>query len=193
MWFNSRQNEKPHQGLTYYRLFSWKQEEIRKDGITGAAWLSSARAVRCSLKWGNERNPHSMLNIHWRQPPLSGLYLKILCRALIVEINKREIKIELRKRGRKEGKTSSQHGPYTLGYTHTTMAKNNELQAGNGKLISEISSQFRLGAETRPHEVGIDSNRESACRGEYVLGSCTKINCAFQPIFPEGENPFRCK
>ena len=75
--------------------------------------------------------------------------------------------------GRKERKTSSQHGPYTLGYTHTTMAKNNGLQAGNGKLIPEISSQFRLGAETRPHEVGIGSNRESACRGEYVLGSCT--------------------
>jgi hypothetical protein len=75
--------------------------------------------------------------------------------------------------GRKEGKTSSQHGPYTLGYTHTIMAKNNELQDGNIKLISEISSQFRLGAETRPHEVGIDSNRGSACRGEYVLGSCT--------------------
>jgi hypothetical protein len=74
---------------------------------------------------------------------------------------------------RKEGKTSSQHGPYTLGYTHTTMAKNNGLQDGNIKLIPEISSQFRLGAETRPHEVGIGSNRESACRGEYVLGSCT--------------------
>ena len=69
--------------------------------------------------------------------------------------------------------TSGQHGAYALGNTHTTMAKNNELQAGNGKLISEISSQFRLGAETRPHEVGIDSNRGSASRGEYVLGSCT--------------------
>jgi len=75
--------------------------------------------------------------------------------------------------GRKEGKTSSQHGPYTLGYTHTTMAKNNGLQAGNGKLIPEISPQFRLGAETRPHEVGIGSNRGSECRGEFVLGSCT--------------------
>ncbi|OGH14176.1 MAG: hypothetical protein A2687_03530 [Candidatus Levybacteria bacterium RIFCSPHIGHO2_01_FULL_38_26] len=30
--------------------------------MTGAAWLSSARAVRCSLKWGNERNPHPMLD-----------------------------------------------------------------------------------------------------------------------------------
>ena len=68
---------------------------------------------------------------------------------------------------------SSQHGPYTLGNTHTTMAKNNVLQDGNIKLITEISPQFRLGSATRPHEVGIGSNRESASRGEYVLGSCT--------------------
>jgi hypothetical protein len=31
---------------------------------------------------------------------------------------------------------SSPHGSYTQGYTHPTMANNNELQAGNGKLIS---------------------------------------------------------
>ena len=37
--------------------------------------------------------------------------------------------------GRKEGRTSSQHDPYTLGYTHPTMAKNNGRQAGNGKRI----------------------------------------------------------
>ena len=60
---------------------------------------------------------------------------------------------------------SSQHGPYTLGYTHPTMAKNNEPQASNSKQISEISPQFRLGAATRPHEVGIGSNRGSASRG----------------------------
>ena len=75
--------------------------------------------------------------------------------------------------GGKEGKTSSQHGPYTLGYTHTTMAKNNVLPASNGALITEISPQFRLESETRLHEVGIGSNRGSASRGEYVLGSCT--------------------
>ena len=28
------------------------------DAVTGAAWLSSARVVRCSVKSGNERNPH---------------------------------------------------------------------------------------------------------------------------------------
>lgn len=69
--------------------------------------------------------------------------------------------------------TSSQHGSYTLGYTHPTMANNNELQAGNSKLTSEISPQFRSRSEIRPREVGIASNRESEGRGEYVLASCT--------------------
>ncbi len=36
---------------------------IRKDGSTAAAWLSSARAVRYSLKWENERNPYPMLQV----------------------------------------------------------------------------------------------------------------------------------
>ena len=69
--------------------------------------------------------------------------------------------------------TSGQHGAYVLGNTHPTMAKNNEPQAGNGKQISEISSQFRLRSATRPHEVGIASNGQSAGGREYVLGSCT--------------------
>ena len=68
---------------------------------------------------------------------------------------------------------SSQHGSYTLGYTHPTMVNNNEQQVGNHKQISQISPQFRLRAAIRPHEVGIASNRESAGRGEYVLASCT--------------------
>ena len=29
--------------------------------MTGAAWLSSARVVRCSVKSGNERNPYLQL------------------------------------------------------------------------------------------------------------------------------------
>ena len=41
------------------------------------------------------------------------------------------------------------------------------------ELISENFSQFGLKSATRLHEVGIASNRESACRGEYVLGPCT--------------------
>ena len=34
-------------------------------------------------------------------------------------------------------------------------------------------SQFGLQAATRLHEVGIASNRGSACHGEYVPGPCT--------------------
>ena len=61
---------------------------------TGVAWLSSARAVGCSLQWGNERNPRLVLNIHER---LSTFWLKEV------------------------GTTSSQHGPYIRGDTHATM------------------------------------------------------------------------
>ena len=32
-------------------------------GRTGAAWLPSARVVRRSLKWGNERNPYLVLYV----------------------------------------------------------------------------------------------------------------------------------
>ena len=70
--------------------------------------------------------------------------------------------------------TSSQHGAYVQGNTHPTMAKNNGLLSRKAELIPEISSQFRLRAEIRPHEVGLDSNRGSADRGEYVLRSCTQ-------------------
>src|ERR687886_1240543 len=37
----------------------------------------------------------------------------------------------------------------------------------------EKPSQFGLFSATREHEVGIASNRGSACRGEYVPGPCT--------------------
>jgi len=76
------------------------------------------------------------------------------------------------------GTTSGQHGAYALGHTHPTMAKNNEVQVGNDEQISEISPQFRLGAEIRPHEVGIASNGQSAGGREYVLGSCTKLKAS---------------
>ena len=69
--------------------------------------------------------------------------------------------------------TSSHHAPYVLGYTRTTMAGNRGQRSREVKRISKTRSQFRLQAETRLHEGGIASNRGSACRGEYVPGSCT--------------------
>ncbi len=56
MWFNSKQRAEPYLGLTCAgprpkSLFPFG------DQYTGAAWLSSARAVRCWVKSRNERNP----------------------------------------------------------------------------------------------------------------------------------------
>ena len=68
--------------------------EFFESARTGAAWLSSACTVRRTLKWVNKRNPHPMLNIMGNCPL---------------------------KARRKVGMTSSQHGPYALGYTHPAM------------------------------------------------------------------------
>ena len=69
--------------------------------------------------------------------------------------------------------TSNHHAPYDLGYTRTTMAFNNGKRSSDVEQTLQKTSQFRLQAATRLHEVGIASNRGSACRGEYVPGPCT--------------------
>ena len=69
--------------------------------------------------------------------------------------------------------TSNHHAPYVLGYTRATMAvtKGSDLVRGSGSQKSSPSSD--CGLQPRPHEVGVASNRGSACRGEYVPGPCT--------------------
>ena len=69
--------------------------------------------------------------------------------------------------------TSSHHAPYVLGYTRTTMVGNRGKRSREAEQTPETRSQFGLQAATRLHEVGIASNRGSACRGEYVPGPCT--------------------
>ena len=46
-------------------MASHERESARvlRDGVTGAAWLSSARVVRCSVKSENERNPRRVLHV----------------------------------------------------------------------------------------------------------------------------------
>src|SRR5919199_5294230 len=60
VWFNSMQRAEPYLDLTctWYRA---ERQGTRKGGCTDAAWLSSARAVRCWVKSRNERNPRPML------------------------------------------------------------------------------------------------------------------------------------
>src|SRR5215471_3905268 len=100
MWFNSTQREEPYQPLT---CPVWGREigffSLAGRG-TGAAWLSSARVVRCWVKSRNERNPHLQLPAVW-----PGTLQKLPVTS-----------------GRKVGMTLSPHGPYGLGYTGATMA-----------------------------------------------------------------------
>ena len=60
MWFNSTQREEPYLGLTYTGNPRETGGPLRSP-CTGAAWLSSARVVRCWVKSRNERNPRPVL------------------------------------------------------------------------------------------------------------------------------------
>ena len=61
MWFNSKQRAEPYQPLTW-EVWSLETETFSSAGFrTGAAWLSSARVVRCWVKSRNERNPYLQL------------------------------------------------------------------------------------------------------------------------------------
>ena len=53
--------EEPYQGLTCAQNFV--RAEVLRGARTGAAWLSSARAVRCWVKSRNERNPCGRLQV----------------------------------------------------------------------------------------------------------------------------------
>src|ERR687883_1512904 len=59
MWFNSTQREEPYQPLTCRATA--RDGGFLRDAATGAAWLSSARVVRCWVKSRNERNPRLQL------------------------------------------------------------------------------------------------------------------------------------
>ncbi len=71
-----------------------------RDIYTGAAWLSSARVVRCSVKSGNE--PTRIVSCY-------QVMLGTLARLPVLS-------------GRKARTTSSQYGPYIRGCTRATMA-----------------------------------------------------------------------
>ena len=132
--FNSTRRAEPYQGLTC--PCSPRKRGGLRGWRTGAAWLSSARAVRCWVKSRNERNPRGQLPTF-----LAGL----------PAANRRKV-----------GMTSSQHGPYVLGDTHATMAGTTGRQAVTRSESRQTRSQFGSGAATRPREAGVASNRRSA-------------------------------
>src|ERR1700758_2525969 len=108
--------------------------------VTGGAWLSSARVVRCWVKSRNERNPRPMLPAGHAGDSLET-----------AGVNSEE--------GGDDVKSSC---PLCLGLQTCYNGRYKGLRACEGKRIPESWSQFGLGSATRPHEVGVASNRESA-------------------------------
>ena len=69
--------------------------------------------------------------------------------------------------------TSSQHGPYALGYTHATMVGTMGRESASWSQSHQSRPQLGSQAATRLRERGIASNCRSAHCGEYVPGPCT--------------------
>ena len=119
--------------------------------MTGAAWLSSARVVRCWVKSRNERNPYPYL------PARNGG-------------NSKETAGDKPEEGGDDVKSS---WPLRLGLHTCYNGRDRGARNRKMKQIPETLPQFGLQAATRLHEVGIASNRGSARRGEYVPEPCT--------------------
>ena len=150
MWFNSTQREEPYLGLTYTGNRSETAGPLRSP-CTGAAWLSSARVVRCWVKSRNERNPYPLL-------PASKVG------------DSEETAGDKPEEGGDDVKSSWSLRP---GLHTCYNGRHKALQTRKGEPIAKNRPQFRSRSATRPREGGIASNPGSARRGEYVPGPCT--------------------
>ncbi len=118
---------------------------------TGAAWLSSARVVRCWVKSRNERNPRPLL-----LPGYAGHSEGT------APVN-----------GGEGGDDVKSSWPLCPGLHTCYNGEDNGLLPCKRLPIPKTSSQFGWLAATRRPEAGIASNRRSARSGEYVPGPCT--------------------
>ncbi len=115
-------------------------ESRKPQGICeGAAWLSSARAVRCRLKCHNERNPCCQL--------LTGSAEDSDKTAIV--------------RCEEGGDDVKSARPLRPGYTRVTMG-GTEGRYTRVDANPKNLSQFGLESATRLHEAGFASNRASA-------------------------------
>ena len=119
--------------------------------MTGGAWLSSARVVRCWVKSRNERNPYCQLptGCAGHSGGTAG---------------------DKPEEGGDDVKSS---WPLCPGLHTCYNGLYKELRYCEVERISKNRSKSGLKAETRLHEVGVASNRGSARHGEYVPGPCT--------------------
>src|SRR6185437_6737343 len=113
---------------------------LLRDTSTGAAWLSSARVVRCWVKSRNERNPRSQLPTRYGGDSGKTAGAKP-------------------EEGGDDVKSS---WSLRLGLHTCYNDRYRGLRARESKPIPESRSQCELEAATRLHEAGIASNRGSA-------------------------------
>ena len=139
MWFNSTQREEPYLGLTCWGNRG-ETSDVLRDSSTGAAWLSSARVVRCWVKSRNERNPRVQL-------PASKVGDSGWTAGAKPEEGGDDVKSSWPLR---PGLHTCYNGPYK------------GMQKRELKPIPKSGPQFGLEAATRLHEAGIASNRGSA-------------------------------
>ena len=147
-----------------------KVSDPARGACTGAAWLSSARAVRCWVKSRNERNPRPLL------PPGHAEHSEGTANDKLEE-------------GGDDVKSSWPlcPGPHTC-YNGADKEKQNR----KVEQISKTVSQFRSGSAIRPREGGIASNRGSERHGEYVPGPCTHRPSHHEsPLYQKSLTPTR--
>ena len=122
-----------------------------REWYTGAAWLSSVRAVRCLVKSTNERNPYDVLpagkagNSHHTA----------------------------RLRERKVGMTSSQYGPYAQGCTRATMACTERREAARRSKSHRACLSSDRGLQPDPVKSDLLVTAYQLRRRECVPGPCT--------------------
>ncbi len=151
MWFNSTQREEPYLGLTSREFCRNTEVPLTRNPMTGAAWLSSARVVRCWVKSRNERNPYLQLP--------SG---KAGDFGDTAPVN-----------GEEGGDDVKSSWPLCPGLHTCYNGMYKGKRSREGEPIPKSISEFGSESATRLREAGIASNRGSACRGEYVPGPCT--------------------
>ena len=139
MWFNSTQREEPYPGLTCIGSTSETMYALRSS-VTGAAWLSSARVVRCWVKSRNERNPRSQVLTRYGEDSGKTAGAKP-------------------EEGGDDVKSSWSLRP---GLHTCYNGRDKPLQCREVERIGKTRSKFGLQSVTRLHEVGIASNRGSA-------------------------------
>ena len=136
--------------------------------------MSSARVVRCTVKSGNERNPHlvfymSQETAHSRVQ-ISDFRYRMSDYDLISDLR---FPISDIRSGRKAGMTSNQHGPYTLGDTRATMGSTAGRQAARRSKSYKTFLSSDWGLQLDPMKPESLVNAYQPWRVEYVLGSCT--------------------